>query len=75
VTLTPATGAAGLALPKVLKESGLTSSTSEAIRLIKQGGVRIDGEKASDPGLEIAAGQTHVFQVGRRKFMRIRVRN
>ena len=75
VTLAPATGTAGLALPKLLKESGLTSSTSEAIRLIKQGGVRIDGEKASDPGLEIAAGKTHVFQVGRRKFMRIRVRN
>jgi len=75
VILTPTIGAVGLALPKVLKQSGLTSSTSEAIRLIKQGGVRIDGEKASDPELQIAAGQTHVFQVGRRKFMRIRVRN
>jgi len=64
----------GLALPRVLKEAGLTASTSEAMRLIKQGGVRIDGEKAEDPALEISPGQARVFQVGKRKFMRIRVR-
>ena len=64
----------GLALPRVLKEAGLTASTSEALRLIRQGGVRIDGEKAEDPALEIRPGQTHVFQVGKRKFMRVRVR-
>jgi tyrosyl-tRNA synthetase len=64
----------GLALSRLLKDAGLTASTSEAMRLIKQGGVRIDGEKAEDPALEIRAGQTHVFQVGKRKFMRVRVR-
>jgi len=64
----------GMAIPRLLKESGLTSSTSEAIRLIKQGGVRIDGEKTEDPALEILSGKTHVFQVGKRKFMRIRIR-
>ncbi len=64
----------GLALPRILKEAGLTASTSEALRLIKQGGVRIDGEKAENPALEIAPGQAHVFQVGKRKFMRVRVR-
>jgi tyrosyl-tRNA synthetase len=64
----------GLALPRVLKEAGLTASTSEAMRLIKQGGVRIDGEKADDPALEISPGQARVFQVGKRKFMRVRVR-
>jgi len=64
----------GMTLPKLLKESGLTSSTSEAMRLIKQGGVRIDGEKTEDPALEILSGKTHVFQVGKRKFMRVRVR-
>jgi tyrosyl-tRNA synthetase len=64
----------GLALPRVLKEAGLTASTSEAMRLIKQGGVRIDGEKVEDPALEISPGQARVFQVGKRKFMRIRVR-
>ena len=64
----------GLAVPRVLKESGLVASTSEAMRLMKQGGVRMDGEKAEDPALEIAAGETHVFQVGKRKFLRIRIR-
>lgn len=64
----------GLALPRVLKDSGLTASTSEALRLIKQGGVRIDGEKADDPAREIRPGQAHVLQVGKRKFMRVRVR-
>jgi len=64
----------GLALSRLLKEAGLTSSTSEAMRLIKQGGVRIDGEKAEDPTLEIHPGQAHVFQVGKRKFMRVRIR-
>jgi tyrosyl-tRNA synthetase len=64
----------GLALSRLLKDAGLTASTSEAMRLIKQGGVRIDGEKAEDPALEIRPGQAHVFQVGKRKFMRVRVR-
>jgi len=64
----------GMAIPRLLKEAGLTSSTSEAMRLIKQGGVRIDGEKTEDPALEIFSGKTHVFQVGKRKFMRVRVR-
>jgi tyrosyl-tRNA synthetase len=64
----------GLTLPRLLKDAGLTASTSEALRLIKQGGVRIDGEKADDPALEIRPGQAHVFQIGKRKFMRVRVR-
>ncbi len=64
----------GMALPRVLKDSGLTASTSEALRLIKQGGVRIDGEKVEDPALEIRPGKTHVLQVGKRKFMRVLVR-
>ncbi len=63
-----------MAVPRILKEAGLTASTSEAMRLIKQGGVRIDGEKTEDPTREISAGATHVFQVGRRKFMRVRIR-
>lgn len=64
----------GLALPRVLKEGGLTASTSEAIRLVRQGGVRMDGERLSDPELKIPRGETHVFQVGKRKFARIHVR-
>ena len=64
----------GLSLSRILKEAGLTGSTSEAMRLIKQGGVRIDGAKADDPALAIPAGETHVFQIGKRKFMRVRIR-
>ncbi len=67
-------GGPGLRLPQILKQAGLTASTSEAMRLIKQGGVRIDGEKAEDAALEIPAGSAHVFQVGKRKFLRIRIR-
>ena len=64
----------GLAVPRILRDSGLVASTSEAMRLMKQGGVRIDGDKAEDPAREIAPGEVHVFQVGKRKFLRIRVR-
>ena len=58
-------------VPQILKAAGLAKSTSEAARLIKQGGVRIDGEKVADGNLEIAAGTTHIYQVGKRKFARI----
>lgn len=64
----------GMAVPLLLKEAGLTKSTSEAMRLIRQGGVRIDGERVDDPATEIPAGEDHVFQVGKRRFLRIRVR-
>ena len=60
-----------LGVPQLLKEAGLASSTSEAMRLIKQGGVRMDGEKVADSDLEIAAGGTHIVQVGKRKFARV----
>jgi tyrosyl-tRNA synthetase len=66
--------AGGLALSRLLKEAGLTTSTSEALRLIQQGGVRMDGERLSDPALAIARGESHVFQVGKRKFARVLVR-
>ena len=62
-----------LSISHLLKEAGLTGGTSEAVRLIRQGGVRMDGEKVTDPGLEVAAGGTHVLQVGKRKFARISV--
>ncbi|MFV1998413.1 MAG: tyrosine--tRNA ligase [Acidiferrobacterales bacterium] len=58
-------------LPQILKAAGLAKSTSEAARLIKQGGVRIDGEKVADGTLEIESGTTHIYQVGKRKFARI----
>lgn len=57
----------------VLKDAGLTGSTSEALRMIKQGAVKIDGEKLSDQKMSIPKGAEHVIQVGKRKFARIRI--
>jgi len=68
-----ADGEGVLGLPRLLKEAGLTASTSEALRLIKQGGVRIDGERAADPEIEIRRGASHVLQVGKRRFVRVKV--
>jgi tyrosyl-tRNA synthetase len=62
-----------VALVQVLKQAGLTASTSEAMRMIDQGGVRIDGEKVSDKALTLAPGTTAVLQVGKRRFARVRV--
>ena len=56
----------------LLKQAGLAPSTSEALRLIEQGGVRVDGGVVSDKGLKLAAG-SYVVQVGKRKFARIRL--
>jgi tyrosyl-tRNA synthetase len=61
---------APLAIGNLLKQAGLVPSTSEALRLIEQGGVRIDGAVVSDKGLKLAAG-TRVLQVGKRKFARV----
>jgi tyrosyl-tRNA synthetase len=58
-------------IAQVLKQSGLVASTSEALRMIDGGGVRIDGEKVTDKALMLTAGSTVVLQVGKRKFARI----
>ena len=58
-------------LANLLKESGMTSSTSEAMRMIQQGAVRINEEKVSDPKLLISAGTSAIYQVGKRKFKKI----
>ena len=60
-----------LGIAHLLKEAGLVSSTSEAFRMIKQGAVRIDGVRVEDRGLEVDAGSTGIYQVGKRKFSRI----
>jgi len=57
----------------LLKDAGLTATTSEALRLIDQKAVRIDGERVEDRHLKIARGSMHVFQVGKRRVARIRV--
>ena len=59
-------------LTNLLKNTDMTSSTSEAMRLIKQGGVKIDSEKVLDPKKEIQKGSEAVYQVGKRKFLKIR---
>ncbi len=63
---------APLAIGHLLKQAGLVPSTSEAMRMIEQGGVRIDGDVVSNKALKVAAG-TVVVQVGKRKFARVTV--
>jgi tyrosyl-tRNA synthetase len=71
-TLTVGSGGV-LPIANLLKTSGLVGSTSEAIRLIGQGAVRIDGERIEDPKLTCPVGSSHVYQVGKRRVARIRL--
>jgi tyrosyl-tRNA synthetase len=73
--ITLAAGTAGLGLAHVLKGAQLVPSTSEAMRQIKQGAVRVDGERVEDAALVFAAGSTHVFQVGKRRLARVTLGN
>jgi tyrosyl-tRNA synthetase len=66
--------AEGLPIVQVLKSSGVCPSTSEAHRMIEQGGVRVNGEKVSDKALRLPAGATYVLQVGKRKFAKVALR-
>ena len=59
-------------LVNLLKNADMTSSTSEAMRLIKQGGVKIDSIKVENPKLEIQKGSEAIYQVGKRKFLKIK---
>ena len=61
-----------IALPNLLKNTEMVSSTSEAMRLIKQGGVKIDSVKVDDPKLEIQKSSDAIYQVGKRKFLQIK---
>ncbi|MCU7941379.1 MAG: tyrosine--tRNA ligase [Candidatus Thiodiazotropha sp. (ex Cardiolucina cf. quadrata)] len=61
----------GYPIANLLKDAELVKSTSEAMRMIKQGAVRIDGERMTDHTLTVAAGSTHVYQVGKRRFARV----
>ncbi|MDB9996941.1 tyrosine--tRNA ligase [Gammaproteobacteria bacterium] len=60
-------------LTNLLKNAEMAASTSEAMRLIKQGGVKIDSEKVEDVKLEILKGSEAIYQVGKRKFLKIKV--
>jgi tyrosyl-tRNA synthetase len=61
----------GILISHLLKQAGLTPSTSEAQRMIDQGGVKLDGERVSDKGMKVMPGRSVVAQVGKRKFARI----
>jgi tyrosyl-tRNA synthetase len=61
----------GLVIAQILKQAGLTDGTSEALRMIDGGGVKLNGVKISDRALKLHAGETVVLQVGKRKFARV----
>lgn len=65
---------APLGIATILKSAQLVPSTSEAMRMVEQGGVRVDGSAVSDKGLKLVAG-TYVVQVGKRKFARVSLQN
>ncbi|GLX87135.1 tyrosine--tRNA ligase [Thalassotalea loyana] len=71
LTLTPEGGQ--IAIANLLKDAGLVASTSEAMRMIKQGAAKIEGEKVTDNKLVIEAGTTQVYQVGKRKFAKVTI--
>ena len=64
---------ASIAVPQLLKQVGLVASTSEAMRSIEQGGVKLDGEKVVDKHQQVAKGSQVVAQVGKRKFARVTI--
>jgi len=68
------TGGEGVGIAAALTQCGLTSSNSEAFRMLKQGGVRIDGEKISDRSLTLQTGFEGILQVGKRKFCKANVK-
>lgn len=63
----------GLKLANLLRDAGLVPSTSDAYRMIQQGGVKIDGEKVIDRDLVIPKGTQQIYQVGKRRFARIKL--
>ncbi|MBA6353800.1 MULTISPECIES: tyrosine--tRNA ligase [unclassified Colwellia] len=63
-----------IAIANLLKEAGLVASTSDAMRMIKQGAAKIEGEKITDSKLRIASGTTAIYQVGKRKFAKVTVK-
>ena len=69
----PSAGAGAVLVANLLKDAGLTKSTSEARRMIRQGAVRIDGVRVEDPETTVGTGSRCVFQVGKRRFARISV--
>jgi tyrosyl-tRNA synthetase len=68
-----ASAGAGLPIAQLAKQAGVVESTSEALRLIAQRGLKVDGDVVADKGLVVAAGSVVVVQAGKRRFARVRV--
>ena len=64
----------GLALANLLRDVGMTSSTSESMRMVRQGAVKIDSDKVENPKQLIAIGSNHIYQVGKRRIIRVKVK-
>ncbi len=64
-------GSGGLPIANLLKDAGLVSSTSDAFRMLKQGAVKIDGERVESRDLVCQLGTTHIYQVGKRRFAKV----
>lgn len=62
-----------MSLAQILKASGLASSTSEAMRAVDQGGVKVDGVRIENRALALATDATYLIQIGKRKFARVRL--
>ena len=71
--LTLSADSGSISIAALLKLAKLTPSTSEAMRMVKQGAVKIDGEKIEDHQLKIEVGTNHVYQVGKRRFAKVKV--
>ena len=71
ITVSSANGSIGIA--QLLKQAGLVDSTSDGLRMIEQGAVKLDGERISDKTLQLKVGASVVAQVGKRKFGRVTV--
>lgn len=71
VELTLKSDGGRLGIAHLLKGAGLASSTSEAFRMVKQGAVKIDGQRVEDRSLQLESGTTQIYQVGKRKFARV----
>jgi len=63
-----------LAIANLLKDAGLTKTTSESLRMLKQGAVKIDGKKMEDKGLLVESGSEHIYQVGKRRFAKVKLK-
>src|SRR5579883_3264824 len=69
--ITLSAGAEGIKIANLIKNAGLTASTSEALRMIDQGAVRIDGERVNEKDLVLKSGAEFVIQVGKRRFAKV----